>query len=127
MRAIDWDLAVALKSYWKGGELPEGVCPLLADLDRLVTYLDEIGLRPGDALTPCPVCGEWHRWTLLRELLFCAVELRPENHCELLQIIGKAVEAEHAYFGGKEKHEKYLSEADAYFKKIGATDNVYTL
>ncbi|MBV5337698.1 MAG: hypothetical protein J0653_07110 [Deltaproteobacteria bacterium] len=50
---------------------------LPASPDRLMDFIDEQGIKSGDTLWPCPVCGENNRWALLGELAKFALDLRP--------------------------------------------------
>ena len=65
MRKVDWNMAIALRDHWQGGDSPRSdLCPLVADVDALLKYLDEIGLKPGDVIDPCPAFGQEQRSTL---------------------------------------------------------------
>lgn len=126
MRDIDWKTSIAVRNQWRG--LPTGemkLCPLLADLDRLLEYLDEIGLKPGHAIAHCEHCGEEHRWALLKELMLHALELRAPNQSRLLEEVDKSLARVRELYGGKEGYEAMKRESEAFFAKLG-TGNRYT-
>ena len=85
MRGMDWNLAITVRNYWQGKPVTViRLCPLLADLDRLLSYLDETSLRPGHAIDCCPECQNEHRWALLKMLMGFALQMRPANQSRLL-------------------------------------------
>jgi len=94
MRGIDYNIAIALNSHWQGKATPDTkLCPLLADLDRLLTYLDEINFKTGHSIDPCPECGEEHRGALMRVIILNAFMLRPNSPSQLLAKISKEMES----------------------------------
>lgn len=121
MRTIDWNLAIALKKHWQEKEAANAkLCPLLADLDRLLICLDENNFRPGDALSICPECGQEHRWALLKELMHHALEMRPASQSKLLEMVEMNLEDVHELYGGKEGYRAMRKAAAEYFAKVGA-------
>ena len=125
MRAIDWKLAVAVRDHWQGIKTPEvTLCALLVDLDRLLAYLDNKGLKPGHSIARCPECDDEHRWTLLKALMCSVLDLYPDRHSALLKEVDQGLESVRAMYGGKEQYQEMLKEAEAYFAKVGA-DNCY--
>jgi hypothetical protein len=92
---------------------------LLADLDRLLKHLDEIGLRPGHAIAHCEHCGDEHRWVLIKELMCHALELRPANQSKLLEEVDKSLESVRELYGGKEKYDEMKKDSEAFFAKLG--------
>ncbi len=125
MLDTDRRLAELIGAYWSQGDILEDVCPLLADMQRLLTFLDEQGAQPGDALWPCPVCGENHRWTLLRELVIQSLYVTKER-TKLQEMIDQRLEAVRALYGGREGYEEYRLAASKYFDKVKA-DHCYKL
>lgn len=124
MRAVDWNLAVAVRNHWNGAETPViEICPLLADLDYLLKYLDEAGIRPGQAIGVCPECGNDHRWALLRELMIYALDIRPARHSRLLEMVDRSLDEVRAMYGGEEGYREMKLEAEAFFAKAGAKFN----
>ena len=88
MRAIDWTLGIFTGKYWFTGDDSElDLCPLLKDPDVFLNYLDGIKLKPGINIPVCPMCGDEHRWRLIRSLLEYVQYLEPERHTELLDFI----------------------------------------
>ena len=127
MRGVDFRLAMAVKDCWLGKMSPEGtVCPLLADLDRLLTYLDDKGLNPGHAVDCCPECGDEHRWALLKALMCLIMEIYPDRKSALLNAVDQSKAAVYALHGGKEKYLEMRKAAAEYFATVGV-DNNYTL
>ena len=127
MRAEDWKMAIAVRDHWRGKETPDvKLCPLLADLDRMLAFLDEQGIKPGDALWPCPVCRENHRWALLSELVQVALDLRPIESSKILELVDQGLHEVRALYGGKEGYKKYQEEAEKFFARVGS-DNNYKL
>jgi hypothetical protein len=103
MRASDYQTACAVTDSWKGVETPSvRICPLLADIDGFLRYLEEIGLRPGYAIDHCPVCGEEHRWVLIKAMLAEALYFREANSTLLLQDIDKSLDTARALYGSAE-------------------------
>lgn len=118
MRGVDWQLAEAVTNHWKGiGRADVKLCPLLADLDRLLEYLDGIGLTPGYALNPCPECGEEHRWALLKQLMIAALGFRSVDHSRLLGLVDTNLEPVRALYGGEEGFQSMRKGATDYFAK----------
>ena len=127
MRSIDAALAIAVRNHWRGMTTPGAkLCPLLADLDRLLAYVDEIGLRPGFAIDVCPGGGEDHRWALLKRMMEEALVLRPAHPSSLLATTAMRLARMHELYGGKEAYDEMRRNAEKYFAKVGA-DNQYTL
>jgi len=126
MRKVDWDTAVAARDHWHGKAAKTGLCPLLADADALLRYLDEIGLTPGHAVSSCPSCGQDHRWVLLRQLMCFALELQPPRQSKLLTAVDQLLEPVRALYGGKEEYEAMQREAEEAFARVGA-GKVYKL
>ncbi len=123
MRGIDYNMAVSLNSHWQGKATPNVVlCPLLSDLDGLITYLDEIKFKPGHSVDPCPECGEEHRGALMSAIMLNATMLRPNSTSPLLGYYAKKIEATSALYGGKEGYNKYCEEADKFFATLNAKD-----
>lgn len=123
MRSIDWNLAIAVKKFWMGKEVA-GVelCPLLANRENLVKFLDEAGIRPGLAVAKCPACGDEHRWVLIKLLMEQALEMQPVGGSALLAAVNKKLEEEQAFYGGKEKYQEMRKGAEEFFAKIDAKD-----
>jgi hypothetical protein len=119
MRDVDWKMSIAVRNHWHGRD-SGGIklCPLLADLDRLLKHLDEIGLKPGHAIAQCEHCGDEHRWVLIKELMLHALELRPPNQSKLLEEVDKGLESVRELYGGKEKYEEMKREAEAFFATL---------
>ncbi len=121
MRGIDWKLAVAVKDHWQGREtLGMSLCPLLADLDRLLAYLDEKGVKPGYAVACCPECGDEHRWALLRELMCSVLELYPDRKTALLEAVDRSMDPVRALYGGKEGYAEMQKAAAVFFAEVDA-------
>jgi hypothetical protein len=103
MRGIDIKLAIEVRKHWLGLETSnKQLCPLLADLDRLLVYLDEVGIKPGNVIDPCPECGQEHRWALLKILMIDALEIRPDRQSRLMAMVDESLEPVRALYGGKE-------------------------
>jgi hypothetical protein len=127
MRGIDFRLSINVKDCWLGKIPAEGaVCPLLADLDRFLIYLDDEGVKPGHAVDCCPECGDEHRWALLKALMSLILEIFPDRKSALLNTVDQNNAAVYALYGGKEKYLEMRKAAAEYFAKVGA-DNSYTL
>lgn len=124
MRKVDWNMAIALRDHWQDGAPRSILCPLLADVDALLKYLDEIGLKPGDVIDPCPSCGGEHRWTLLKELMCFALKLQPARQSKLLAAVDQSLEPVRALYGGKDGYEKMEQDAEKFFARVGAS-NLY--
>lgn len=119
MRAIDWRMSVAVRNHWKGQEMPDiKICPLLADLDRLLVYLDEAGITPGHVVDPCPECGQEHRWALLHELMIHALDIRPASQSKLLRTVDKKLEEVRAFYGGEDGYRSMRQDAEAFFTDV---------
>jgi hypothetical protein len=119
VRDIDWKLSIAVRDRWQGKEAGDiALCPLLADLDYLLTYLDEIGLEPGHAIAKCTHCGEEHRWVLIKELMHHALTMRSPDHSRLLDKVDKSLNKVRDLYGGKEKYEEMRRAGEAYFSKL---------
>jgi hypothetical protein len=126
MRTVDRNLAIAVRNHWCGVETPGIVlCPLLADLDRLLKYLDETGIKPGSAIMTCPECGEHHRWVLLNELMIFALDIHPDNKSRLMEMVDSRLDEVRAMYGGEAGYREMKKEAEAFFAKVGA-DRSYT-
>lgn len=124
MRAVDFQLEIAVKRHWQGEEVA-GLCPLLANVDQLLKYLDEEDFAPGDAITRCPVCGNDHRWVLLKGLLIFALELRPHNKTKLLVQVDKSLDEIRALYGGEAGYKEMTCKADEFFAKLENLDHCY--
>lgn len=119
MRGVDWNMSQALYAHWLGIEIPGfKLCPLLADLDRMLKYFDEIGLKPGHALCPCPECGDYHRWALLGELMSNALVLRSADESKLLATVDKNLEPVRALYGGEKGLQEMRLAAANYFASV---------
>jgi hypothetical protein len=119
MRGIDCQLAQIAEYHWMGFEHPNiPLCPLLADLDKLLVYLDDIGLTPGYAVNPCPACGEEHRWALLKHLMISALRLRPATRSRLLGLVDTNLEPVRALYGGEEGFQAMRAGAAEFFAKV---------
>lgn len=128
MRQSDWNLAIALKNHWQRNVTPAPeLCPLLADLDRLLVYLDAEGIRPGDALSQCPECGDEHRWALFKELMHHALEIRPSNQSKLLETVEMDLAEVYEMYKGKEGYRAMRKAAAEYFANVGNKGDCYTL
>ena len=103
MRGIDYATATAIRDLWHGKEIPPDLtlCPLLVNLDRLLAYLDEQDFRPGDAILPCPDCGDHHCRALLRALIEYALNVTPQRHSKLLSMVDANLEPVRQLYGGK--------------------------
>lgn len=124
MRAIDWNLSIAVVNHWNGKLNPSvKLCPLLADLDRLLQYLEATRLKPGHAIDKCPQCGEEHRWTLLKELLIHALDLRPAHQHPLLESVDRSLDSVRKLYGGDAGYKAMKKGAEEYFAKLGANNN----
>lgn len=127
MRSVDWSMAIALRNHWKNPDATTlKLCPLLADVDRMLAYMDSMGLTPGHVIDPCPECGEEHRWALLRLLLEQALEVRPPSHSPLLSGLDECLESVRSLNGGKEGYREMRKEAEKAFARVNVK-NVYTL
>lgn len=126
MRATDYQLTSLIRRHWAGDTQP-GLCPLLSNLPALLQYLDARDFKPGDAIMVCPECGDHHRWTFLRELMFAALDIRPKIESTILVRVDRSLDGVRADFGGEEGYREYLRKAEAYFAKVGATGHVYKL
>lgn len=113
----------ALLAHWLGVQLPVEIklCPLLADVDRMLAYFDEIGLKPGYALNPCPECGADHRWAMLKWVLSNALTVRPAGSSRLLQMVDDSLTPVRALYGGEEGYREMLGRARAFFDSVGRT------
>jgi hypothetical protein len=122
MRSQDFYLAILLRNHWKGRKTSKVMlCPLLADLDQLLAYLDEAGLKPGHAIGVCPKCGEEHRWALLKELMIYAKEIRPDSQHRLIEMVDRSLDSERAMYGGEEGFREFRKEEEAFFMALGAS------
>ena len=127
MRSQDYILAIAVRDYWHGIEQPNvKICPLLADLERLIVYLDEAGIAPGNVIDPCRECGQEHRWALLSKLVMYALEIYPPEESHLMTMVNKRVERVRAQYGGEEGYREMKEAAEQFFKKFHS-GNKYTL
>jgi hypothetical protein len=119
MRGIDWNLAIAVRNHWQG-KTDTGIrlCPLLADLDRLLNYLEETGLRPGHAIDCCPECQDEHRWALLKMLMGFALQMRPASRSRLLMEVDKSLESVRALYGGEKGYREMQDGAETFFDKL---------
>ena len=126
MRGEDCTMATILRDHWQGKQTPPDVtlCPLLADLDRLLAYLDEQGFKPGDAMLPCPECGDHHRWTLLRDLMENALDITPRRHSKLLEMVDARLESVRQLYGGKSGYDEMREYAEKFFARVNA-DHTY--
>jgi hypothetical protein len=119
MRGIDWKMARDVVAHWNGGEAPGIVlCPLLADLDRLLNYLDEIGLRPGFSIFVCPECGDEHRWALIRSLMSSALSLRSARSSKVLEAVDRSLDPVRELYGGESGMRSMMQSADEFFVKV---------
>jgi hypothetical protein len=119
MRDVDWRMSIAIRNHWRGQDTGGiKLCSLLADLDGLLKHLDEIGLKPGNAIAHCEHCGEEHRWALIKELMCHALELRPENQSKLLEEVDKNLDGVRQLYGGKDGYEAMKREAEAFFATL---------
>ena len=121
MREIDWKLAAAVKEHWQGRATP-GItpCPLLTDFDRLLVYLDEIGLKPGHAVASCPACSDEHRWALIKQLMSYALEVFPDRRNALLEAVDRNLGSVRALYGGDEGYREMQKGAAEFFAKVDA-------
>jgi hypothetical protein len=127
MRGIDWKLATVVRDHWLGISAHGfPLCPLLANLDRLLAYLDEAGIKPGHAVACCPECGDEHRWALLHELMRSVLEIYPDRKSALLKAVDRNLEPVRALYGGKEKYEEMRRAAEAYFASVDASASKYS-
>lgn len=109
-------MAIALRNHWKGQATPGiKLCPLLADLDGLLVYLDAAGIRPGHAIYECPACGADHRWALLHELMIHVLEIRPASQSRLLTIIDRKLEVDREMYGGEKGFRSMRQGAEVFF------------
>jgi len=70
MRGIDWAEGYFTAKYWfTGDDSGLELCPLLKVRAGFMNHVDAIQLKPGYNIPVCPMCGEEHRWPLLRLLL----------------------------------------------------------
>lgn len=119
MRGIDWDTAIAAREHWAGRPIAGfKLCPLLADLDRFLAYLETIELAPGDAIGCCPECGDEHRWALIKELMIHALAMRSEQPSRLMQDVDASLQPVRALYGGRQKFEEMQREAEAFFARL---------
>lgn len=124
MRGIDINLAIEVRNHWQGLETSnKELCPLLADLDRLLDYLDDASIKPGDVIDPCPECGQEHRWALLKQLMIYALEIRPTHQSRLLAMVDESLEPLRALYGGEKGYREMKECAEDYFKKVDADNN----
>lgn len=127
MRGIDWDTAIAVREHWIGKPVAGfRLCPLLANLDGLLAYLDAIELRPGEAIGCCPECGGEHRWVLIKELMIHAIAIRPDRPSRLMRVVDAGLEPVREQYGGREKFEQMQREAEAFFARV-RTENRYII
>lgn len=120
MRSDDVCLAHAVINHWEGHPEPNvTICALLADRAAFLRFLEERRVRPGDALWPCPVCGENHRWTVLKTLIRAALDMQPERST-LMEEVDRAQDVLREMYGGDEGLREYRKAADEYFAKNGA-------
>ena len=123
MRSENWNMSLAIIGHWLGESAgSENPCPLLADFDRLIAFLDGLVTMPGDTLWPCPACGIDHRWGLLRELMMAALDLRPDIRTALLETVDCGLDEVRRMYGDKEGYAEYLQKAEEYFAKVRASD-----
>jgi hypothetical protein len=121
MRGIDSNMAIAVRNHWQGIDAPGVViCPLLADLDKLLEYLDAIELTPGHAICPCLVCGGDHRWVLIKRLMMYALDVRPARHSKLLSMVDGNLEPVRELYGGEEGARALFSAGEEFFAKVDA-------
>ncbi len=125
MKVIDYNMVIAISEHWKSKVTSvNNMCPLLADLDRLLAYLDEKNITPGNVIDPCPECGQEHRWAMLNRLMVFALDIRDSKQSCLLEKVDNRLEHVRALYGGKEGYKNLQTAAKEYFK--GADGNVYT-
>jgi hypothetical protein len=125
MRSQDWNMAMALKKQWEGGDTP-GVklCPLLENLDGLLKYLDDIGLKPGINIPKCPDCGQEHRWSFIRTMMQNALDIKPARKSALLEAVDRKLDGVRAMYGGDKGYREMIKASDEFFARVKA-DNVY--
>jgi len=113
----DRRLAELIGAFWSQGDILGDACPLLADMQRLLSFLDAQGFKPGDALWPCPECGENHRWTLIRELIIQSL-YETEERTKLQEIVDRSLDSVRELYGGRDGYEAYRLAASKYFDKV---------
>lgn len=125
MRGQDWNMAMALKTHWEGGDtLGIDLCPLLANLDGLLKYLEDNSVRPGINIPKCPDCGEEHRWSFIRTLLENALDIKPARQSALLEAVDRKLGGVRAMYGGDEGYRKMVKASEEFFATV-KVDNVY--
>lgn len=119
MLSKDWYMAYQLKKHWKH-ETTENIefCPLLADLNSLLNYLDEIGLKPGYNIPKCPACGADHRWDFIKAMLTNALELKPVHPSVLLEYVDRKLDYLREQEGGEEGRLKIDQKQDEFFLSL---------
>jgi hypothetical protein len=118
MRGIDYRTELLVFALWRGKPVKEDVCPMLADLDRFLLYLEETDHKPGHSICPCPFCAGDHRWALLKALLIRALRLRDRQQTKLLAWTDADLEPVRDLYGGEEKYQEMLAAADEFFAKL---------
>jgi hypothetical protein len=118
MRGIDYRTELLVFALWRGKPVKEVICPMLADLDRFLSYLEETDHKPGYSICPCPHCGGDHRWALLKALLIRALRLRDRQQTKLLAWTDADLEPGRALYGGEKEYREMLDAADEFFAKL---------
>ena len=108
--------------HYLTGKPPEGytLCPLFADLDRLLPYLDEIGLTPGHAIDQCPECGGEHRWAFIKALMIELLPLREGDGrpSRLLDMVDANLAPVRALYGGEAGFQSMRAGAEKFFHDL---------
>ncbi len=122
MRSEDYQMAQVIKFHWHGIDTRGiSLCPLLADLGKLLTYLDTNKIRPGDAIMRCPECGDDHRWVLLRDLMEFALDIKPKNQwTPLMKAVDDLLEPVRKAYGGDAGYRTMTIAADDFFTGLDA-------
>lgn len=119
MLGSDWHLAWDIAAYWAEQQpAPPSLCPLFATPEKLVSYLDQIRFRPGHALTPCVVCGEWHRWAFFKRLLERHLLHNAPGDSPILKAIQRKIDEQIALEGGREAYLRIQRATDEYMHNL---------
>ena len=127
MRREDWNAALAIRNFWNDSTTespPE--CPLFASIDHLLAGIVGLKIYPGNAISPCPLCGGEHRWVMLKQLLIFGFDLKPRGENRVLDAFYESLAEERELYGGEEGYRRMRKEADAFFAKNPSGD-IYLL
>ncbi len=119
MRSEDWTMAIALRDHWNGKASGLRLCPLLADLDGMLAYMDQTGLKPGHVIDPCQACGQEHCWSFLSVLVEESLDLRL-TMTQLQVLVDKKLQPVRARYGGPAAYRAMKKGSENFFAQVDA-------